>query len=138
MTCAFLAIHVGTGIVDPFTSLGLTAALIPFSSPYKTFWLGLGVIAMYLLMAVIVTSLLRPLLGAGAWRTVHWITYALWPVAFVHGVMIGTDRNFSWMLVIDGACVVGMVLALLSRLRRPSPTSWRALPEGQLKRGVIQ
>jgi methionine sulfoxide reductase heme-binding subunit len=127
-TLAFLAIHIVTAVVDPFTALGWNAALIPFSSSYRTFWLGLGVVAMYLLLAIVITSLLRPLFGVRTWRIVHWLTYAMWPVALIHGIGTGTDRRFSWMLFIDGVCVAAVLLAVLWRTGRGSPTSWRQEP----------
>ena len=130
-TLVFLAIHIVTAVVDPFTALGWRSALIPFSSSYRTFWLGLGAVAMYLLLAIMITSLLRPLFRYHAWRVVHWLTYAMWPIAMVHGFMTGTDRRFSWMLFIDGACVAGVLLAVLWRISRPSRTGWREVPAAQ-------
>src|SRR6266480_5771930 len=43
-TLVFLAIHIVTAVVDPFTALGWQAAVIPFSSSYRRLWLGLGVV----------------------------------------------------------------------------------------------
>src|SRR5438094_10036801 len=63
MTLVFLALHIVTAVVDPFTNLGWAAALIPFSSSYRTFWLGLGVISFELLLAIVATSLVRRLTG---------------------------------------------------------------------------
>ena len=50
MALVFLALHIVTAVVDPYTNLGWAAALVPFSSYYRTLWLGLGVIAMELLV----------------------------------------------------------------------------------------
>jgi sulfoxide reductase heme-binding subunit YedZ len=130
MTLVFLAIHIITAVADPFTALGFSAAIIPFSSSYRTFWLGLGAVALYLLLAVIVTSLIRGLFGYRAWRVVHWLTYGMWPIALMHGIGTGTDSRFSWMLFLDGVCVVAVLLAFLWRTSRPSPTSWRELGAG--------
>src|SRR5436305_4880394 len=91
MTLVFLALHIVTAVVDPFTNLGWTAALVPFASYYRTFWLGLGVIAFDLLLAIVLTSLVRGVLGHRAWRAIHWLTYAAWPVGLVHGLGTGTD-----------------------------------------------
>jgi len=83
---AFVAAHVLTTVADSYVSIGLTAAFVPFSSSYRGFWLGLGAIAFDLLLAVAVTSLLRDRMSYRAWRTVHWLSYASWPVALAHGV----------------------------------------------------
>ena len=128
MTLVFLAVHIVTAVVDPFTALGWNAAIIPFSSPYRRWWLGLGVIAVYLLLAIAVTSLLRPLFGHRAWRTVHWIAYLMWPIAVIHGIGTGTDQQFAWMLAIEVACVGSVVAAVAWRFGRIAPTAWRQVP----------
>jgi methionine sulfoxide reductase heme-binding subunit len=114
MTLVFLALHIVTAVVDPYTNLGWAAALIPFSSYYRTFWLGLGVISFELLISIVVTSLVRGTLGHRAWRAIHWLTYAAWPIGVVHGLGTGTDAWSVWMLAITAACVaaVGMAVAL--------------------------
>ena len=127
-TLIFLAIHVVTAVVDPFTALGWEAAIVPFSSPYRRFWLGLGVVAIYLLLAIVLTSLLRPLFGPGAWRIVHWLAYAMWPVALIHSTGTGTDPRFAWMLAIEAVCVGSVIAAITWRMRRIEPTAWRQLP----------
>ena len=116
MTVAFLVLHIATAVVDPFTNLGWAAAVIPFSSYYRTFWLGLGVIASELLLAIVVTSLLRGFLGHAAWRAIHWLTYAAWPVGVVHGLGTGTDTASTWMLVITAGCIVAVGVAVVLRL----------------------
>src|SRR6478672_9454994 len=72
----FLALHIVTAVVDPFTHLGWLAAIVPFDSYYRTFWLGLGGIAFELLLAITVTSVVRRALGHSAWAAVHWLSYA--------------------------------------------------------------
>jgi methionine sulfoxide reductase heme-binding subunit len=121
MTLVFLALHIVTAVVDPFTNLGWGAALIPFSSSYRTFWLGLGVVASELLLAIVVTSLLRGFLGHRTWRVIHWLTYAAWPVGVVHGLGTGTDTWSAWMLSITAACVAGVGMAVVLRLTSGSP-----------------
>ena len=116
MTLVFLALHIVTAIVDPFTNLGWAAAFIPFSSYYRTFWLGLGVISFELLLAIVATSLVRGFLGRGAWRLVHWLTYATWPVGVAHGLGTGTDTWSAWMLCITAACIAAVGVAMVARL----------------------
>lgn len=127
-TLVFLAIHVVTAVVDPFTALGWEAAIVPFSSPYRRLWLGLGVVGIYLLLAIVATSLLHPLFGPRVWRVVHWLAYTMWPVALIHSIGTGTDPRFAWMLAIVAVCVGSVVAAVAWRVSRTPATAWRRLP----------
>jgi len=112
----FLALHIVTAVVDPFTHLGLVAATVPFGSYYRPFWLGLGTLSVELMLAVVVTSLLRQVIGARAWRMTHWLAYAAWPVAVLHGLGTGTDAFSLWLLAITLACVAAVLAAAAYRL----------------------
>jgi methionine sulfoxide reductase heme-binding subunit len=109
---AFLALHVGTTVIDTFTSIALPTAFVPFVSSYKRFWLGLGAVACDMLLALIVTSLVRQRIGHRLWRGLHWLGYMCWPVALAHGLGAGTDHATRWVLVITFACIA-MVLAAI-------------------------
>jgi len=115
MTLVFLALHIVTSVVDPYTNLGWAAALIPFSSHYRTLWLGMGVISFELLLAIVATSLVRTYIGHRSWRLVHWLTYAAWPVGVLHGVGTGTDTWSAWMLAITVGCVASVGIATVWR-----------------------
>ena len=117
----FLALHIVTAVVDPYTHLGIVAATVPFGSDYRTFWLGLGTVAFELLTAVLVTSLARRWIGYRVWRGVHWLAYASWPIAVVHSIGTGTDSTAPWMLAILIACVGAIVGAALWRFSAASP-----------------
>ena len=116
LVLAFLALHVGTTVADTFVSIPLTAAFIPFTSSYKMFWLGLGAVALDLLIALVATSLIRNRLGLRAWRRVHWAAYVCWPVALAHGLGIGTDRSTLWVFVLTLACAALVAGAATWRL----------------------
>ena len=115
VTLVFLALHIVTAVVDPFTSLGWATAVIPFSSYYRTFWLGLGTIAAELIAAIVVTSLLRGFIGQRAWKIVHWLSYAAWPVGVVHGLGTGTDAWSAWFFVLTCACLAVVGFAVVYR-----------------------
>lgn len=119
-TVVFLALHIVTAVVDPFTNLGWAAAFIPFSSYYRTFWLGLGVVSFELVLAIVATSLVRQGLGQRAWRAIHWLTYAAWPVGIAHGLGTGTDAWSAWMLAITAACIAAVGVAVVWRLTATS------------------
>src|SRR3979409_2214666 len=116
MAVVFLALHIVTAVVDPFTHLGWLTAVVPFSSYYRTLWLGLGTVAFELLVAIVVTSLARPLVGQTAWRLVHWLTYASWPIAVIHCLGTGTDVWSAWSLVLTALCMGAVIAAIAYRL----------------------
>jgi predicted ferric reductase len=120
LVLVFLALHVGTTVVDTYTSIPATSAFIPFASSYKAPWLGLGAVAADLLVAVVVTSLLRGRLGLRAWRTLHWLAYACWPVALAHGLGTGTDRRTLWVFAGTLGCIAAVAAAATWRLATAS------------------
>jgi DMSO/TMAO reductase YedYZ heme-binding membrane subunit len=115
---AFVAIHVLTAVFDGYVSIGLVAIVVPFTSPYEPLWLGLGAVSLDLMAAVIVTSLVRSRLGRRAWRAVHWLAYASWPVAVVHSVYSSKDLQSGPLLVLALAAVAAVLGALAWRLAR--------------------
>jgi hypothetical protein len=121
LALAFVVLHVGTTVLDSYTSIQLSAAFIPFISGYKRIWLGLGAIALDLLIAVLATSLLRTRLGYRAWRLVHWCGYACWPVAVAHGAGAGTDSRISWAAAMTVGCVAMVAAAVAWRLLQRWP-----------------
>jgi sulfoxide reductase heme-binding subunit YedZ len=116
LVLAFLALHVGTTVIDTYTSISITAAFVPFASSYKTAWLSLGAVALDLLLALVATSLVRNRLGYRNWRRVHWLAYACWPVALAHGLGIGTDRGTTWVFALTICCIASVVMAGTWRL----------------------
>ncbi len=108
LALAFTVAHVLTTISDNFVPIDLQDALVPFISPYRPLWLGLGAIAFDLLIALTVTSLLRARLGHRSWRLVHWTAYLCWPVAVLHGLGTGSDTRTRWVLVVTLLCVVAI------------------------------
>ncbi len=116
LSVVFLAVHIATAVIDPYASIKWVDAVVPFASSYRPLWLGLGAAAFDLILAVIVTSLLRVRIGVRTWRVVHWSTYAAWPIALVHGLGTGTDVGRLWLQSITVVCVATVVAALLWRL----------------------
>src|ERR1700761_3219275 len=67
-----LVIHIVTSVLDGFAPIGLLDGVVPFVTPYRPLWMGLGTLAFDLLLAITITSLVRRRLGYRAWRAVHW------------------------------------------------------------------
>ena len=113
---ALVVVHVLTTVLHPYTAISLVAAFVPFSSPYRPLWLSLGAVAFDLLLAVIITSLLRDRLKHRSWHLVHLLVYVSWPVALWHGLGTGTDTRLAWVLGINVACVAAVGWAVWWRL----------------------
>jgi sulfoxide reductase heme-binding subunit YedZ len=110
-----VVLHVVTTVLDGYAPIGLQDALVPFVSPYRPIWLGLGAVAFDLLIALVVTSLLRARIGYRRWRFVHWLAYAAWPIALVHALGTGSDARIGWLQAVGAACVAVIAIAALAR-----------------------
>ena len=96
------------------------AIVVPFTSEYGRFWVGVGAVALDLMIAVFVTSLLRGRMRPGTWRAVHWLAYLSWPIALAHTFGMGTDSREGWVIVLGVVCVLSVAVALVWRLRMTS------------------
>lgn len=121
LTLAFLGVHAAVVVIDSYVPIDWLDSVVPFVSAYQPFWLGLGAIAFDLLLALVVTSLLRARINPRLWRALHWLAYACWPLALVHALGIGTDAAAGWPLALGVACAVAVVAAAVWRL----VASWR-------------
>jgi sulfoxide reductase heme-binding subunit YedZ len=115
LAMAFLVLHILTSVLDSFAPISLIAAFVPFAGSYRPFWLGLGAVSFDLLIAVTLTSLLRQRLGYASWRAIHWLTYASWPIALLHGFGTGSDAASAWLLALSSACAAIVLAAVLAR-----------------------
>jgi len=133
---AFLALHIAMAVIDGYVNITVVDAVVPFVSDYEPFWLGLGTVALDLMLAVLVTSLLRERIGHRTWRALHWLAYASWPVALIHGIGIGTDTGTDWMTWLTVSCVAAVVaafgihLAHSARESRRTPAALLRTAEG--------
>ncbi|HEX3788745.1 MAG TPA: ferric reductase-like transmembrane domain-containing protein [Pseudonocardiaceae bacterium] len=116
LAVAFLIVHIGTLLFDPYAELDLVNLLIPFTSTYRPFWVGLGALGLDLLLALVITSLLRHRIGPRVWRAVHWAAYLAWPIALAHGLGSGTDGGQLWLRIVAGVCCAAVATAIGWRL----------------------
>jgi predicted ferric reductase len=133
MAVVFIVIHVVTAVLDGYVSIPLVSGIIPFTSGYEGFWLGLGAISLDLMLALIVTSLIRGRLSRRLWKAVHWLAYASWPIAFAHSIGSGTDLQGGLLLGLAVVCAVALAAALTWRL----VTAARDVPRAQRVSAVM-
>jgi sulfoxide reductase heme-binding subunit YedZ len=114
----FLGIHVLTSVLDTYVNVTWAAIVIPFTSSYGRFWVGVGAISLDLLLAVFVSSLLRARMRPGTWRAIHWLAYLSWPVALAHTFGMGTDAGQSWVIALGAGCILAVAVAVVLRVRQ--------------------
>jgi Ferric reductase like transmembrane component len=124
LVVVFICLHVLTALLDSFAPIAVSDAVLPFLGIYRPFWLGLGALAFDVLLAIVVTSLLRQRIGHRAWRLTHWLAYASWPLALVHGLGTGSDIRSGWMLGLSAACLLAVMYAIGMRVS----SGWPARP----------
>lgn len=112
-----VAVHLGSLLLDPYAQLHLVDLVVPFVGSYRPVWLGLGTLAVDLLIVVTAVSLLRDRVGPRVFRGVHLATYAVWPLAVVHALGTGTDAWTLWMDALAAACVAAVGAAAWWRVQ---------------------
>ena len=128
LSVVFIAVHVFAAVLDTYVSIPLAAGVIPFASGYERFWLGLGAISVDMMIAMIVTSLLRGRINRLLWRAIHLLAYLSWPVAFAHSIGSSKDLQHGWLLYLAIACaliVAGSVIYRLAHAARQVPRAAR-------------
>jgi hypothetical protein len=113
---ALLSVHILSTVADGYVPISLLDAVLPFRAAYRPIWVGLGALAFDMLLAIAITSGLRRRIGTAAWRGVHWLAYACWPIAVVHGLGSGTDARLPGALLVMVACIGTVAIAVVWRL----------------------
>ncbi len=123
-TVVFLAVHILTALVDTYVHLGWSSAIVPFTSGYRREWVALGAIAFDIFLTLNLTSLLRHRLPVRAWRVVHYLSYAMAPVAIVHALTTAAPDN-PVLLGVAAACSAAMVAVAAWRWLGRNPDTRR-------------
>jgi sulfoxide reductase heme-binding subunit YedZ len=118
LAVVFLVIHIVSAMLDPYVSIGWLAAVVPFVSHWDSLWVGLGALSLDIMLALVVTSLIRTHLSHRVWQSVHWLAYASWPLAVLHGFESGTDSPDLWARAVYVISIIVVAAATIWRLRQ--------------------
>jgi sulfoxide reductase heme-binding subunit YedZ len=118
LAVSFTALHVLVTVFDGYPLISLVYAVIPIHSAYSVLWLGVGAVSFDLLIAVLITSLVRARLGYGVWRAIHWLAYACWATAVGHTLGLGNDLKAGhvWIIVLTWVCIGVAAAAVAVRI----------------------
>jgi DMSO/TMAO reductase YedYZ heme-binding membrane subunit len=124
LAVTFTAIHLAALVADNYVHFGLADLLVPFASSWQPGAVALGVVAMWLLVAVEATSLAMKRLPRTVWRWIHLSSYAVFLLVSLHAAFAGTDTTHGLYQGTAAASIIAVVLATVYRLthrRRPRP-----------------
>src|SRR5436190_23802312 len=93
LALVFLGVHVGAILLDSYTDFSVVNVLVPFTSSWDPVAVAWGIVGMYLLVAIEITSLVRNRMSRRKWHAVHLLAYFLFATSTVHMVSAGTDAN---------------------------------------------
>ena len=115
LTGVFIVLHGSTLLLDSVVPTSLAQELVPFTSGYRPFAVGLGVTAAELMAAVGISNAFRKQLPHRVWRRVHYATLGVWVLATGHGLLAGTDRFDPWFAALAGAAISSTLMAAYAR-----------------------
>jgi predicted ferric reductase len=93
LAIAFTGVHALALLFDDYFTYTLTDLAVPFAGPYRPGWVGLGIIGLYLMLLTSISFSFRKQIGQKRWRQLHYLTFAVYVLVTVHGVMAGTDSG---------------------------------------------
>jgi sulfoxide reductase heme-binding subunit YedZ len=134
LAVVFLSIHILTSVLDTYVHIGWIVIVVPFTSPYERFFVGLGAVSLDLMAAILFSSLVRNRIRPRTWRALHWLAYLSWPIAIAHSVGAGTDTRLFWVDGLVAACCIAVLGAGLWRFAgghavRKQPVIKQAVPQ---------
>lgn len=100
LSLGFLGLHIVVLTADKYLPFSVAQLLVPFLSPYRPLWVGIGIISFYLILLVTVTFYLRKQIGMKAFRLIHYTSLAAYLGAVVHALMSGADSSLPAVLLI--------------------------------------
>ena len=112
------AVHVGALLLDPYMQslgFGALAALVPFQTSYRPWALALGIVALYLLVAVALSSAAMRILPRRAWKGLHYTSYAVVAMVAFHAALAGSDTGAWWYVTVSTALIVVTAGAVIVR-----------------------
>lgn len=108
----FVLIHAVVLLWDKYIGFSPKDIFVPFASSYNPEMVTLGVLAMYGILALIITSYLRKHISHAFWRAIHFLNIFVYVAAFIHAFRMGTD--FQDLLVQEVFIILtGILTAIL-------------------------
>ena len=127
----FTAVHVLAIVSDSYVHFGISSVLVPFTGSWHPSAVAWGIIGMYLLIAIEISSMLRKRIPKKAWRAIHFASFPLFIFSTLHAFMAGTDSSSPVFISVATAvsfAVVVLTSRRVNQARRQSTTPIRTQP----------
>ncbi len=132
-TLSILALIVGMfhGFIllgDTYMNFSVLDLLIPFHSAYQPFWVGLGILGLYLTAILVASFYIKKRIGQRAWKLLHYTSFGVWIMTSLHGIAAGTDTQSVLMKMLYAVAIVSVGYLLTYRIlaeREPVPARAR-------------
>jgi DMSO/TMAO reductase YedYZ heme-binding membrane subunit len=129
LTVVFVAVHVLGLWLDSYVKFGPAELFVPFASTWKPVAVAWGIVALYILLAIEITSLLMRRISRRVWHAVHLSSFGLFAFATIHALTAGTDSGSTpvlWFAIGSTLAVLSLTaLRVVSRRGGPAPVSAR-------------
>lgn len=116
LTVSFLAVHLASLLLDSYVEFDVADIVIPFRTDWKPAAVALGILAMWLLVAVELTSIAMRRLSRRVWRGVHLGSYLVFWSTSLHAAFAGSDVTSPVYRVTAVASVAAVAWALMYRI----------------------
>jgi methionine sulfoxide reductase heme-binding subunit len=116
LTAGLVGLHLASLLFDALIPFSVANLLIPLGEPYRPFAVGIGVVTMYGMAAVLVSSWLRRRVGHATWRLIHYLSFLVFAGVTAHGILAGSDSGQSWMIFVYVAAAISVSLLTFIRI----------------------
>ena len=123
LSLVFVVVHVCAIWIDPYLKFSWHEVFVPFASHYRPGWTALGIVALYLLLAVRISTQIRPLIGQTWWRRLHGLAFVVFAFSTAHGMTAGSDARTLWATAIY--CIALLLVGGLLQVRLLTPIGAR-------------
>ena len=139
ITVVFVVLHIVTVLVTDYVHLRVVDVFVPGIALYNPIGAAFGTVAFDLILAIILTSLLRSRISRRVWFWVHWSSYLCWPIVVVHAVLNLSFRGTTWWtLVVPFLATMAIIAALIYRRRDTRRTSVPVSERGRVPEEAIR
>ncbi|GAA4826417.1 hypothetical protein GCM10023201_11370 [Actinomycetospora corticicola] len=139
ITVVFVALHVVTVLVTDYVHLRVVDVFVPGIAEYNPIGAAFGTVATDLILAIILTSVLRSRISRRVWFWVHWSSYLCWPIVVVHAVLNLSFRGTTWWtLVVPLIATLAILGALIYRRRDKRRTAVPVAERGRVPEEAIR